>query len=89
MHTIWHKKNLKTVSLNIRHGTIQIKQYHTTVTYLGCALDENLSGETIALEVISKINCRLRFLYRKIRFLSQPLCRLLHKALIQPHFDYA
>ena len=43
----------------------------------------------MALKVISKINCRLRFLYRKNRFLSQPLCRLLHKALIQPHFDYA
>ena len=90
MHTIWHKKKLnKTGSLNIRHGTIQIKQNHTTVTCLGCALDENLSGETIALEVISKINCRLRFLYRKNRFLSQPLRRLLCNALIQPHFDYA
>ena len=32
----------KTVSLNIRHGTLQIKQYHT-VTYLGCALDEIFS----------------------------------------------
>ena len=78
----------KTDSLNIRHGTIQIKQYHT-VTYLGCALDENLSRETTALKVISKINCRLRFLYRKNRFLSQPLLRLLCNALIQPHFDYA
>ena len=71
----------KTGSLNIKHGTIQIKQYHT-VTYLGCALDENLSGETMALKVISKINCRLRFLYRKNRFLSQPLRGL-------PHFNYA
>ena len=65
---------------------MQIKQYHT-VTYLGCAL--NLSGETMALKVISKINCRLRFLYRKKFFLSQPLCRLLCNAQIQPHFDYA
>ena len=32
------QKPKKTGSLNIRHGTIQIKQYHT-VTYLGCALD--------------------------------------------------
>ena len=60
----------KTGSLNIKHGTIQIKQYHT-VTYLGCALDENLSGETMALKVISKIKCRLRFLYRENIFLSQ------------------
>ena len=43
----------------------------------------------MALKVISKINCRLRFLYRKNRFLSQPLLRLLCNALIQPHFDYA
>ena len=78
----------KTGSLDIRYGTMQIKQYHT-VTYLGCALDENLSGETMALKVISKINCRLRFLYRKNRFLSQRLRRLLCNALIQPHFDYA
>ena len=56
------QKLSKTGSLNIRHGTIQIKQY-LTVTYLGCALDENLSGETMDLKVISKI--RLSFLYRK------------------------
>ena len=43
----------------------------------------------MALKVISKINCRLRFLYRKDRFLSQSLFRLLCNALIQPHFDYA
>ena len=79
----------KTGSLNIKHGTIQIKQYHT-VTYLGCVIDENLSGETMVLKVISKISCRLSFLYRKNRFLSQPLLhRLLCIALIQPHFDYA
>ena len=65
----------KTGSLNIRHDTIHIKQYHT-VTYLGCALDENLSGETMALKVISKINCR------KNRFFSQPLRRLLCNVLI-------
>ena len=45
----------KTGSLDIRYGTMQIKQYQT-MTYLGCALDENLSGETMGLQVISKIN---------------------------------
>ena len=58
----------KTGSLNTRHGTIQIKQYHAA-TYLGCALNENLFEGTMALKVISKINCRLRFFYRKNRFL--------------------
>ena len=33
-------------SLDIKYGEqIQIKQYHTTVTYLGRSLDESLSGE--------------------------------------------
>ena len=57
----------KAGSPNIKHDTIQIKQYHT-VTYLGCVSDENLFAETMALKVISKINCRLRFSYRKNRF---------------------
>ena len=43
----------------------------------------------MALKVISKINCSLRFLYRKNRFLSQPLRRLLCNAPIKPHFSYA
>ena len=83
------KKRLKQDNnLDISYGTVHIKQYHT-VTYLGCVLDENLSGEPMALQVIKKINTRLRFLYRKNRFLSQPLRRLLCNAIIQPHFDYA
>ena len=36
-----------------------------------------------------KINSKLRFLYRKNRLLSPPLCKLLYNSLIQPHFDYA
>ena len=78
----------KVSSLDIEHGEIHIKQYHT-VTYLGYLLDETLSGESTALKVISKMNSRLRFLYRKNRFLSPPLRRLLCNSLIQPSFDYA
>ena len=70
------KRNLKLVEeLDIRYKDIKIKKYKH-VNYLGCMLDESLSGETIALRVIEKINSRLKFLYRKNR-------------LIQPHFDYA
>ena len=75
-------------NLDIRYSTVHIKQYHT-VTYLGCVLDENLSGEPMALQVIKKINTRLRFLYRKNKFLPQSLGRLVCNAIIQPHFDYA
>ena len=82
------KKRLKKDSnLDIRYGTVHIKQYHT-VSYLGCVLHENLSEEPNALQVNKKINTRLRFLHKKNRFLSQPLRRLLCNAIIQPYFDY-
>ena len=42
----------------------------------------------MALNVVSKINTRLKFLYRKSNFFSPQLRRLLCNALIQPHFDH-
>ena len=68
----------KIISLDIKYGGIHTKQYYT-VTYLGCLLDEILSGESMALNVINKINSRLRFLYRENRCLSPPHHRLLEK----------
>ena len=87
---LFGRKNKRSGSkeLDIRRGDIKIKQY-TSVTYLGCVLDENLSGESMAARTLSKINGRLRFLYRKQNFLDFSLRRLLANALIQPHFDYA
>ena len=41
----------------------KIKQYKH-INYLGCMLDESMSGETIALRVLEKINSRLKLLYR-------------------------
>ena len=52
-------------------------------------LDETMSGETMALSVINKINNKIKFLCWKNRFLTPTLKRLLCNALIQPHFDYA
>ena len=43
----------------------------------------------MALRVLEKKNGRLKFLWRKNKFLTPPLKRLLCNALIQPHFDYA
>ena len=48
-----------------------------------------MSGEPMALKVINKINGKLKFLYRKNRFLSPELRRMLCSELIQAHFDYA
>ena len=56
---------------------------------MGCILDNNLSGESMAIKVLGLVNERLKFLYRKQRFLTYPLLRLLCNALIQPHYDYA
>ena len=78
----------KSKPLNIQYNDIKIKQY-SKVTYLGCIFDETLSGESMAIHVINKINSRLRFLYRQNRFLNFPLRRLLCNAMIQPFFDYA
>ena len=82
-----HKLN-KVGSLAIRYGVIHPKQYHTA-TYLGQSLNKNLSGGSMALEVINKINSRPRYLYRKNRFVSQLIFRPICNALIQPRFDYA
>ena len=43
----------------------------------------------MALNIVNKINNKLKFLYRKNNFLTPALRRLLCNALIQPHFDYA
>ena len=83
------RKRLKDLDvLDIRRGDIKIKQQND-VEYLGCILDNSLSGLSMCNKVIGKVSGRLKFLYRKQCFLSTALRRLLCNALIQPHFDYA
>ena len=74
------------MALNILCNGTAIKQYEK-VKYLGCILDQSLSGESMALNVIDKVNSPLKFLHRRNRFLTPPLSRLLCNALIQPLFD--
>ena len=78
----------RTEPLNIIYWNVKIKQY-IKITNLGCILDESLSGESMTLHVLNKINSRLRFLYRQNRSLSEPLRRLLCNAMIQSFFYYA
>ena len=53
------KRNIEKVpQLNITYENGQIKQ-HSKVTYLGCILDEAMSGDTMALNLMNKINWRL------------------------------
>ena len=74
--------------LNIGYNHINIKQ-HLQVTYLGCVLDKKISCEPMKPKVTSKKNGKLKFLYRKNRYLTKELHRMLCNALIQLHFDYA
>ena len=53
------KLNIKLAEpLNIVYGNVKIKQY-SKFTYLGCILDESLSGELMVLHVLNRINSRL------------------------------
>ena len=82
-------RNLNKVRhLHIRRGDIKIKQ-QSNVTYLGCKLDNDLCGESMAIHALGKVNGRLKFLYRKQSFLNSSLKRLLCNAIIQPHYDFA
>ena len=42
------RKNIK--KLHIKYGDIQIKQ-HSNVKFLGCLLDETMSGKAMALQI--------------------------------------
>ena len=59
------------------------------VKYLGAVLDQCLSGENMVTSIIQKANARLKFLYRKQRFLNFETKKLLVMSMIQCHFDYA
>ena len=71
--------------LNIRYEEMNIKQ-ETQVTYLGCVLDNWMSGEPMALKVINKINMELKFFYRKNKFLILGHWRMLCVPNLEPKF---
>ena len=73
--------------LNLKYKNIKIQQ-HSQVKYLGCVLDETLSEERMALKASNKINEKLKSLYRKNKFVTPELSRMLCISIIQPHFDY-
>ena len=54
-------------SLNIAHDNNRIKQSYIA-EYLGCYLDTNLSGESMAIKFLKKINAKLQFLSKKLSF---------------------
>lgn len=61
---------------------------HSKVAYLSFVLDETMTGESMALKIINKINSRFKILHRKNKSLTPILRRLLCNAFTQCHFDY-
>ena len=59
------------------------------VTYLGSQLDQDLSGKSMAQEIIHKANASLKFLHRKKIFLNQYCGKTVCMAMIQSRIDYA
>ncbi len=75
-----------TLSIKINDMAIEVKK---VVNYLGCLIDNKLTGDFMARKVFSKICGKIRFLARQAEFLDVHSLTLLAGALIQPHFDYA
>ena len=78
----------KANNLDIKYCNEVIEQKET-VRYLGLTLDSMLNGKSMVESILAKINNKLKFLYRKQRFLNKDLRRLLCNSLIQPHYDFA
>ena len=82
------KRRLSTgVKLNVicNGNVIESK---SNVTYLGVTLDQFLSGEIIASNILYKSSNKLKFLYRNAGKFNLSTKKLLISALIQCHFDY-
>ena len=53
--------------MEIIYNNIRIR-YHSRVTYLGCILEETMSGESMGHIVISRVNAILKLLHQKNKF---------------------
>ncbi len=81
------KQSLNKVSkLSVRVGDCLISN-RTSVNYLACILDSDLSGVSMAMKVL--VNARNTFLARHVSFLDKQLMKLLASCLVSCHFDYA
>ena len=60
----------------------------SSVKYLGIVLDQKLSGEHMANNVIKKVSTRIKFLCRKSNYLDVQSAKLLALALVQCQLDY-
>jgi len=61
----------------------------TKVYYLGCVIDNILSGDDMAMKAHNKITNRTKFLARNANILDSATLKTLPRALVLCHFDYA
>lgn len=78
----------KCSKLEVRAGDLTITAKHE-VKYLGCTLDDKLTGDSMAVQVHSKVCNRIKFLGRQAAYLDTQTLKMLAGALVQTHFDYA
>jgi hypothetical protein len=58
------------------------------IKYLGCDLEQTLTGNLLGNNIIKKTNSKLKFLFRKTKNLNIATKKLLASALVQCHLDY-
>jgi len=83
------KRKLKKVeNLNIVCNDVRIES-KSAVKYLGAVLDQDISGQSMGNNVISKVNKYLKFLYRNGKYFDSKCRKLLCQSMVQSHFDYS
>ena len=85
---VYHKSSAvghSTLNIVCNGNVIESK---STVTYLGVTLDQSLSGDVMASDVLFKTSNKLKFLYRNARKFNMKTKKLLVSSLIQCNFDY-
>ena len=55
---------------------------------LGLELNQYLDGEQIILNIVKKVNSRLKFLYRQANHFNQKVKKMICSALVLCLFDY-
>ena len=84
------RKLLNCRNLNVSCNGVNIET-KTSVKYRGASIDNCLSGDSMALSIMQKANCKLKFLYRNAKFPNShvKVKRILASSLIQCHVDFA
>ena len=83
------KRNLKKCNkLNVQCND-EVIAPQQCVKYLGANLDQELSGEQHAMNVLKKVSARIKFIYRNSKYFDCHTSKLVASAIVQCHFDYA